>query len=149
MTVFLCHQSCLVTFRTIGGVLDFFVYSGPTPEDVMAAHWSIVGRPAAPPAWALGFHLCRWGYDTDKDLSGQIQRMRDGNLIWRCVAYAMFCPHISHCVNFSTMNFMFQAISPTRRNGMTLTTCMPNSISPLISKDIPIYPLSLRICMKR
>ena len=75
----------LVTFRTIGGVLDFFVYSGPTPEDVMAAHWSVVGRPAAPPMWSLGFHLCRWGYDTDEDLSGQIKKMRTGNKTWYCV----------------------------------------------------------------
>ena len=67
-----------MTFRTIGGVLDMFVYSGPTPEDVMAAHWSVVGRPAAPPQWALGFHLCRWGYDTDKDLTAQIESMRSG-----------------------------------------------------------------------
>ena len=67
-----------MTFRTIGGVLDFFIYSGPTPEDVMKAHWSVVGRPAAPPFWALGFHLCRWGYSTDKDLNGQIHKMRSG-----------------------------------------------------------------------
>ncbi|XP_060535181.1 lysosomal alpha-glucosidase-like isoform X2 [Cylas formicarius] len=53
-----------VTFRTIGGVLDFYFFMGPTPADVVAQYATLVGKPYMPPYWALGFHLCRFGYKT-------------------------------------------------------------------------------------
>ncbi|KAL1437043.1 hypothetical protein MTO96_049051 [Rhipicephalus appendiculatus] len=53
-----------VTFRTTGGVLDFYFFMGPTPEEVVRQYTEAVGRPLMPPYWALGFHLGRWGYRT-------------------------------------------------------------------------------------
>lgn len=50
------------TFRALGGVLDFFVFVGPTISDVVKQLQHVVGKPAMPPFWGLGFHLCRFGY---------------------------------------------------------------------------------------
>ncbi|CAN7939685.1 unnamed protein product, partial [Ixodes hexagonus] len=50
------------TFRTIGGILDVFVFIGPTPAKVVQQFQNVVGLPAMPPYWGLGFHLCRYGY---------------------------------------------------------------------------------------
>ena len=44
------------SFRAVGGVLDLFVLLGPTPRDVLAQLAAVVGRPALPPFWSLGFH---------------------------------------------------------------------------------------------
>jgi alpha-glucosidase (family GH31 glycosyl hydrolase) len=43
-----------LTFITIGGIIDFYVYLGPTPEDVVAQHTEIVGRSLMPQYFALG-----------------------------------------------------------------------------------------------
>ncbi|KAJ7394088.1 hypothetical protein OS493_003764 [Desmophyllum pertusum] len=51
-----------ITYRTIGGILDFYVFLGPTPDQVVQQFTAVVGRPYMPPYWGLGFHLCRWGY---------------------------------------------------------------------------------------
>lgn len=58
------QESPAITFRTVGGVLDFYFFMGPTPADVVRQYLNAVGKPAMPPLWGLGFHLCRFGYKT-------------------------------------------------------------------------------------
>ncbi|XP_077518779.1 lysosomal alpha-glucosidase-like [Amblyomma americanum] len=50
------------TFRALGGILDLFVFVGPLPAQVVQQYQRVVGFPAMPPYWSLGFHLCRYGY---------------------------------------------------------------------------------------
>ncbi|XP_071846318.1 sucrase-isomaltase, intestinal-like isoform X2 [Apostichopus japonicus] len=65
-----------VNFRTIGGILDFYFFLGPTPEDVVSQYTEAVGRPYFPPYWSLGFQLSRWGYGSQSVLKGTVDRMR-------------------------------------------------------------------------
>lgn len=51
-----------VGFRTTGGVLDYYVFTGPEPEDVVAQYHTLIGTPTLVPFWALGWHQCRYGF---------------------------------------------------------------------------------------
>ena len=44
--------------------MDFYVFLGPKPEEVVAQYTEAVGRYYIPPYWALGYHQCRWGYNS-------------------------------------------------------------------------------------
>ncbi|XP_038616574.1 maltase-glucoamylase, intestinal [Tachyglossus aculeatus] len=65
----------VLTYRTTGGILDFFVVLGPTPELVTQQYTELIGRPAMPPYWALGFQLCRYGYQNDSEISDLYDEM--------------------------------------------------------------------------
>ena len=65
-----------VTYRTIGGILDFYVLTGPTPDEVIQQYTEVIGRPFMPPYWGLGFHLCRWGYGSTDGTRKVVERMR-------------------------------------------------------------------------
>lgn len=51
------------------GVIDLWVFSGPTPGDVARQLTRVVGRQALPPVFSLGYHQCRWNYKDEKDVA--------------------------------------------------------------------------------
>ena len=53
---------------TIGGIINYFITFGDTPEEAILEIQRIIGRPTLPPFWGFGWHQCRWGYKTTKDL---------------------------------------------------------------------------------
>lgn len=57
--------------------LDFYIFTGPTPADVVQQYLAVVGTPRMPPRWALGFHLCRWGYNSLNQTQAIWQSMID------------------------------------------------------------------------
>lgn len=65
-----------ITYRVMGGILDFFVFSGPSSEDVVRQYVSLIGSPIMPPFWSLGFHLCKHGYGNSSEFWKVIQRNR-------------------------------------------------------------------------
>ncbi|ETV78515.1 hypothetical protein H257_08031 [Aphanomyces astaci] len=65
-----------ITFRTVGGIIDLFVFVGPSAPSVVAQYTALVGRPMIPPYWSLGYHLCRWHYHSLDDVVSVVERMR-------------------------------------------------------------------------
>ncbi len=53
---------------TIGGIVNYFITFGNTPEEAISEIHRIIGRPVLPPFWGFGWHQSRWGYKSTKDL---------------------------------------------------------------------------------
>lgn len=51
-----------VTWRTLGGSIDLYFFSGPTQPEVTQQYLEVIGLPALQSYWGFGFHQCRWGY---------------------------------------------------------------------------------------
>ncbi|KAK2139791.1 hypothetical protein LSH36_1612g00000 [Paralvinella palmiformis] len=69
-----------ITYHVIGGILDFYVFLGPTPENIVQQYTEAVGRPFMPPYWALGFQLSRWGYANLTQMETVVNRNRDAGI---------------------------------------------------------------------
>uniref|UniRef100_A0A669EZR8 alpha-glucosidase n=1 Tax=Oreochromis niloticus TaxID=8128 RepID=A0A669EZR8_ORENI len=69
-----------LTYRTLGGILDFYVVMGPTPEMVVQEYTLLIGRPVLPAYWSLGFQLCRYGYTNDKEIETLYTEMRTAGI---------------------------------------------------------------------
>ncbi|XP_055348470.1 sucrase-isomaltase, intestinal-like [Paramacrobiotus metropolitanus] len=63
-----------ITWRTVGGILDFYVFLGPKPEDVIQQFTALTGRTFMPPYWSLGFQIGRWGMESAEQTRQLAQR---------------------------------------------------------------------------
>ncbi|VFV36808.1 sucrase-intestinal, partial [Lynx pardinus] len=70
----------IVTYRVIGGILDFYIFLGDTPKQVVQQYQELVGRPAMPVYWSLGFQLSRWNYKSLDVVKEVVKRNRDAGI---------------------------------------------------------------------
>jgi len=56
-----------VGVRFEGGALRYYLTPGPAPR-ALDRFTRLTGRPVLPPRWSLGFHQCRWSYETEDEV---------------------------------------------------------------------------------
>ncbi|KAL4912832.1 glycosyl hydrolases family 31-domain-containing protein [Aspergillus aurantiobrunneus] len=49
-------------YNILGGVFDFYFFTGSTPKEASIQYAEIVGLPAMQSYWSFGFHQCKYGY---------------------------------------------------------------------------------------
>ncbi len=47
-----------IAIKTLGGIIDLFVFVGDNPEQVTQLYTSVIGKPVMPPFWGLGWLIC-------------------------------------------------------------------------------------------
>jgi len=80
-----------VTYRTLGGSVDFYFLSGERDNGTSSALTTIsqfqngcVGRPAMQMFWTFGFHQARWGYENISVSQSVVEGYRDANIPLEC-----------------------------------------------------------------
>ncbi|KAG0177650.1 hypothetical protein DFQ29_004616 [Apophysomyces sp. BC1021] len=61
-------QSTKTHWISEAGVLDLFVFLGPSTKDVLRQYHQLTGPPALPQMFAIGYHQCRWNYINERDV---------------------------------------------------------------------------------
>jgi len=69
--------------RSLAGMqtppLDYYIIYGPDPATILSSYTQLTGRMPLPPRWALGYHQCRWSYDSEtvvRELAQEFRRRR-------------------------------------------------------------------------
>ncbi|KAG8982456.1 hypothetical protein FRB93_008113 [Tulasnella sp. JGI-2019a] len=74
------------------GILDVFLLPGPTAADIFAQYARLTGTPALPAHWALGYHQCRWNYQTSEDMRSVQKRFDEDDfpmdVLWLDIEYS-------------------------------------------------------------
>lgn len=64
------------TFGSIDGSIDYYIFAGPTPRDVVEQYTWLTGRPPLPPMWMLGYQQSRYSYAPEQRLMDVATRLR-------------------------------------------------------------------------
>lgn len=73
------------------GLLDVFVFLGPTPKSVTKAYGELTGYSQLPPYFSIAYHQCRWNYVSQEDVKN-VDRKFDKHqipydIIWLDIEY--------------------------------------------------------------
>lgn len=62
--------------------MDFYFFVGEMglPDEVIHSYQEVIGRPAMPPYWALGYHQCRWGYENVQAVKDVVGKFGDAKV---------------------------------------------------------------------
>ena len=134
-------EGSTIKWRGVGGVLDFFVYTGPQPEDVVRQHqFDVVGKPLQPPAWALGVHQCRWGYKSLQDLREVVNQFKKHSLpletLWNDLDYMEDKKVFTNDPTYYGTDDYKSFVQDLHDNGMRYTVLHDPGIAP----DAGYYP---------
>ncbi|GAA93397.1 glycoside hydrolase family 31 protein [Mixia osmundae IAM 14324] len=74
------------------GILDLFVFLGPTSDDVFSQYSALTGTTALPQLFAIAYHQCRWNYQTQEDVLEVSAKFDEHDIpmdvIWLDIEYA-------------------------------------------------------------
>jgi alpha-glucosidase len=59
-----------------GGPIDYYLFLGPEPKQVVQTYAWLTGLPPLPPLWALGFQQSRFSYETESRVREIASRLR-------------------------------------------------------------------------
>lgn len=134
-----------LTYRTIGGILDFYMVMGPTPEVVVQQYTEMIGRPVLPAYWSLGFQLCRYGYANDTEIADLYKDMKAAGIPYD-VQYADI-DYMERQMDFTLDQTNFKGlpalVDQMRAEGMRFIFILDPAIAANETEDYPAFRLGM------
>lgn len=64
------------SFGSLNGPIDYYIFYGPTPKQVVETYAWLTGTPPLPPLWSLGFQQSRYSYESQARVLEIANRLR-------------------------------------------------------------------------
>lgn len=64
------------SFGAVNGPVDYYIFYGPTPKQVLAAYAWLTGPPPLPPLWSFGYQQSRYSYTPQARVLEVAKRLR-------------------------------------------------------------------------
>ncbi|VDI02413.1 lysosomal alpha-glucosidase [Mytilus galloprovincialis] len=135
-----------ITWRTIGGIIDLYVFMGPTPGEVIQQYTEVIGHSFMPPYWSFGFHLCRWGYKTANETLDVVEKNRQAGIPqdvqWNDIDYMGNKKDFTYSTEFGDMPAM---VNTLHNKGMHYIMIMDPGISNKSPGNYGPYDLGIKM----
>ncbi len=59
------EEPAILKMETRAPELDYYIIYGPEPAQILETYSELTGKMPLPPKWALGYHQCRWSYESE------------------------------------------------------------------------------------
>ena len=114
-----------VHWMSESGVLDLFVYTGPTPKDVLSQMAITLGTTPRPSTWAISPQQCRWNYNSQQDVLDVLNKFDENDLpidsIWLDIEHTNDKRYFTwNSVHFPNPKEMINIVSATGRKMITI-----------------------------
>jgi alpha-glucosidase len=70
------ESSFSYSFGAVAGPVDYYIFPGPSPREVVETYAWLTGKPPLPPRWMLGFQQSRYSYTPESRLMEIANRLR-------------------------------------------------------------------------
>ena len=70
----------LYSFGAEGGPVDYYIFYGPDPKQVVRTYAWLTGLPPLPPLWSLGFQQSRFSYEPESRVREIASRLRSDKI---------------------------------------------------------------------
>lgn len=74
---FASERKNVTSFWADGGEINYYYIAGSNLMNIARRYARITGLPELPPLWTLGYHQCKWSYDSEETVRKITSKMRE------------------------------------------------------------------------
>ncbi|VDL71127.1 unnamed protein product [Nippostrongylus brasiliensis] len=125
-------------YRTIGGNLDLYFFPGPSPTEVIQQYMDLIGKPALPAYWSLGYQLSRYYYDNLDEMKRVIARNVEAGVQVEVVVADI--DYMDRCKDFTKFEGLGDYTKELREKGMRVILMY----DPAIQVDYDVFERAIK-----
>ena len=84
------QQKDILTYGTFSGQLVFYFITGEDYPEILTSYHKLTGKQPLPPRWALGNFLSRFGYTSEAEVEGIMDKMNEYQIPFDAVIFDLF-----------------------------------------------------------
>ncbi|CAF0863003.1 unnamed protein product [Brachionus calyciflorus] len=135
-----------LTFRSMGGIFDIYIFSGPTPVQAIEQYQQTFGLPKLPPYWSLGPQISVKKFKNEEHINQLISNLKNSKLGFDSILVGL--EHMINATMF-TQNYDFINLKTIVEKLRSENRATILQLVPAIGNNTPNYPFSEGISLEK
>ncbi|MBD1823741.1 glycoside hydrolase family 31 protein [Cyanobacteria bacterium FACHB-DQ100] len=121
--------------------LDYYIIHGTTPAQILETYTELTGRMPLPPKWSIGYHQCRWSYESEDVVQELAQEFRSRKIPCDVIHLDIDYMHGYRVFTWSPKRFPDPAklIAELKQNGFKTVTIVDPGVKYEPDGNYPVY----------